>query len=100
MYFDIVLEKCGMLVGNIDISRVYRMKFQAWPDRLMISAHTLTRRGEETEMRPPRLSKGDEFDQLMGLELLPSINRQTQRSKPMAIPTLLTLFALFVLPIN
>lgn len=42
-------------------------------------------------MRPPRPSKGDEFDQLMGLEPA-SINRQTPRSKPVAIPTPLTLF--------
>jgi len=53
-------------------------------------AHPRTQR-EETEMRPPCPSKGDEFDQLMGLEPA-SINRQTPRSKPMAIPTLLTLF--------
>lgn len=88
MSFDIVLEKFGIANGEYRYStgvRNFKHGQAVW-----WQAHPRTQR-EETEMRPPRPSKGDEFDQLMGLEPA-SINRQTPRSKPVAIPTPLTLF--------
>lgn len=88
------LRNPGTVAGNIDIPRLYRTKFQAWPSRLMTNAPSHAGGGNRNASTPwyaigGRIRPIDGFGGRRGSM---SINRQTRSSKPMAIPIPLTLF--------
>lgn len=90
-FFDVVLEESGNAGREYRYSTAVSHEISSMAEPFD-DKRTLARRGWKSKCVHPVRQKGDEFDQLMGLEPM-SINRQTRSSKPMAIPIPLTLFA-------